>query len=208
MLAPFLMSASCMYKLWDRRKKEHKTLRIKNVESEIKNMKERENIKDYRLYRPSQADMNDERSFIDNRKEQTERDEDQPSYLMGPFGYDMNACRPNPGNRERGNSITIHENILDTLSMIEETDNEASSPEKSTPKHEVKANSIAKTGQMNDYKDLGDKDQNDQNTREDVIDQGTSQVDSKPAEVRFNRLTAARKSYKEGPPLKSLLRKL
>ena len=171
-------------------------------------MKERENIKDYKLYRPSQADMDDERSFIDSRKEQAEREDNQPSYLMGAFGYDMNACRPNPGNRERGNSITIHEEMIDTLSIIEETDNEASSPEKNTPKHEVKAIAEAKTGHINDYKDLGDKDQNGQNTRDDVIGQGTSQVDLKPAEAHFNRLTAARSSYKEGLPLKSLLRKL
>ena len=201
--------STCMCKLWERRKKEHKTLRITNVESEIKNMKERENIKDFKLYTPSQVDMDDERLFLDNLKVKYERrEQDKPNYLLGPFGYDMNKCRPIPGTREKEDSITIYENMLETLSMIEESDHEASSPDKSKTKHDAEANSITKNGQTNDYKDLGDKNLNDQTTREDVIDQGTSQVESRPAEVRFNRLMAARKSYKEGPPLKSLLHKL
>ena len=98
--------------------------------------------------------------------------------------------------------------MIDSLSIIEETDNEASSPEKTTPEHDKKAIAEANTGHMNDYKDLGDKNPNGQNTRDDVLSQGTSQVDSTPAEAHFNRLTAARSSYKERLPLKSLLRKL
>ena len=121
----------------------------------------------------------------------------------------MDNCKPIPYNRQKEDSINIHENILNTLTPIKESDNEATSPEKSKRKSDDEANSPAKNGhEINDYINPGDKKSNDPSTREDVPAQKASQVETKPSEFRFNRLTADRKSYKEGSLRRSLLHKL